>query len=135
MVSSWGWVQAPVPASHQLTQLPQTCCGASVWTTARPLWTRPQPSQVWKEPRVGVSVGVRVPLSHGVFSKLLGAPPPSVPLSMDTDSVFAGHPLTLHFHWAGARNHSRPWNSSSICTNELMGLAPKTTRLTPAWHA
>lgn len=58
-----------------------------------------------------------------------------LPLSMHpsrgTGCVFAGHPLTLHFPWAGARNHSRLWNSSSIYTNELMGLAPKTTRLAP----
>ena len=55
----------------------------------------------------------------------------SVHPSLDIGCVFAGHPLTLHFHWAGARNHSRLWNSSSIYTNEPMGLPPKTTRLAP----
>lgn len=85
-------------------------------------------------PRAGVWVGVWVHLSHSVFSKLLGAPATPVPLSVDTGCVFAGQSVALHFHWVGAGNHTVLWNSSSICTNELMGLVPKATRPRPV-HA
>ena len=130
MARGWGWVQAPLPASHQLTQLPQTCSWGSRGDDSQPLWTRPQPSQARKEPRAGVG-RVFESLCPLVSSADFLVLPLSVHPSRDTGCVFAGHPLTLYFPWAGARTHSRLWNSSSIYTNELMGLAPKTTRLAP----